>query len=557
MVKEIEIQHWMENFFKDPISELTKSKPSPSKPDFFDSLDFMDDPAGQTLKYTHLTSGSGHTFHDAEYKLHRHIREAARVLDGLIEPKLLIADEDISKINRQVLRPDLVLQDPASSAYIIIEIKRDKRTARQFGTELLAYANVLIDQYRASQVFLVQISTTWSALERQAFTRLAKKNFPILPLEFIEGDNGEQNWRLKVRSDLIPKSNTKCFSEDSIQILTKTFFIRPDMLKSEIARNCVKHAISSLIHDANKIGTSGFLLVWHESEFMAHEKDFTIRLFVSFAVINARSFNNHSTDVLYDDTPTRLLQNFEIGLGFESNFTESESSWSHFIAHITDGRYYIYDFDSFGEIADQVNWYRSFERYSMPEIVPDLTFLPSWHPMTWLIALDFLIERRQDNQVSELSQAYDNGRNLAALLNEDGAKLRDRCSLKRVFSHVRFAQTWMKYFSDPSNESSGSIYRTFGYLWIDTTYVNILLDNAKKIVRSQGKINYLCFLMGCNKEGDVYYAPDIINLYDEVKSAGSALPAEIENEIKNLILIMNTPSFGPPIIYDSGGRDFQ
>lgn len=556
MVKEIDIQHWIENFFKDPIPEFANSQPLLPKPDFFDVLDFMDDPAGQTLKFTHLTSGSGHTLHDAEYKLHRHIRDAARVLDGLIEPKLLIADEDISKINRQVLRPDLVLQDPASSAYIIIEIKRDKRTARQFGTELLAYANVLIEQYGASQVFLIQISTTWSTLEKEAFTLLAKKNFPILPLEFIEGNKREKNWRLKVRSDLIPKSNIKCFSEDSIQIVTKTFLVRPELLKSEIARNCVKHAISSLMHDANKIGTSGFLLAWHESEFMAHEKDFTIRLFVSCAVINAPGFNNHSTDILYDDTPTRLLQSFEIGLGFDSYFTEGESSWPHFIAHITDGKYYIYDFESFGEIATQVNWYRSFERYSMPEIVPDLTFLPSWHPMTWLIALDFLIERRQDNQVSELLQAYDNGRNLAALINEDGAKLRDRCSLKRAFSHVRFAQTWMKYFSDPSNDSRGSIYRTFGYLWIDTMYVNILLDNAKKIVRSQGKINYLCFLMGCNKEGDVYYAPHITELYDEVKSAGLQLPGEIENEIRNLILEMNTPSIGPPLIYDSGRKDF-
>lgn len=198
---------------------------------------------------------------------HRSVHAACRVLRSLVEPRFRRADTNISETPGQILKPDLVLEDEISGAFVIVELKRSRKAAREFATELLAYANCLVQQHQGSQVFLVLVSTSWAPLEQLAFAELAQRHIPVLALEYREEDPGESTPTLWVRSDLLPGASVGPFPAHALLVDTKVFWLPASWWRwspsPALWMNRIEHAVAALIREAERGHASGFVIVWH------------------------------------------------------------------------------------------------------------------------------------------------------------------------------------------------------------------------------------------------------------------------------------------------------
>ncbi len=486
---------------------------------------------------------------------HRSVHEACRVLKSLIEPRFSGANKNISDVRGEQLLPDLVLEDEISSAFVVVELKRCRKAAREFATELLAYAHCLTRQHPGSQVFLVLVSASWAPLEQHAISEMARRNIPVLPLEYRDVEEGETTQTLRVRSDLLPVANVEPFPPSALLVDTKTFLM-PAHWRLPMGQapwlNRIEHAVAGLVREAEKAGSSGFVIVWfhpHEKPYHAPDEP-ELRLYVSMAVRNpcrpdmtrmskqplkgdpfagANSFYP-----LTDDTAVRLLLGLEVGGGVRSYSSESEGTWSQLHARLEDENAFIVRFDSFGEIGDQVSNWRTHKRYMANGVIPDITILPSWHPLTWLSALESLIESTDQEEEDAVAwHAYHRGQHLGRLCGPEFLNCKDS-HFGWAVAQARFASAWCDYFASHSGAPSLSLYRLVGGIRCDDKQVEHAINFAAHQVEKEGELAHCCFALGYHDGSSCDNLKFLVDKRSVLRARGIALPPALDAKLDEL-----------------------
>lgn len=394
----------------------------------------------------------------------RAVHEACRVLKSLIEPRFYSADENIGTPT-DTLRPDIILEDEVSGAFVVIEIKRSRKAAREYATELLAYAKALSNKHHGAQVFFVVISTSWSTLEKHAFSKLVDWCVPCVALEYREECASEKNQTLWVRSELLVNEDVLSFPHEALRVDTKVFWL-PDAWLGTNVVNVIIHAISGLLREAEKTRASGFVIAWwHPTE----ESDQSqTRLYVSIAIQNSirkqeiPAFESeddafefalfNSAIELYDDTAISLLLDLELLKDLQCYSSEYEGLWKDLKKRLHKEGANIFSFDAFGGIGDRISGWRLRNRFELSSAVPDLMFLATWHPLTWLTPLESMtnVETKGDN--NSAVDAFRLGTELGALMGESK---KQAAMTVRNFSwgsaQANFAQVWSDRFSQKAD----------------------------------------------------------------------------------------------------------
>ncbi|MEN5139295.1 hypothetical protein [Pseudomonas juntendi] len=390
----------------------------------------------------------------------RAVREACRVLKSLIAPRFYSADENIGT-SSDILRPDIILEDEISGAFVVIEIKRSKKAAREYATELLAYAEALSRQHKGAQVFFIVISASWSTLERHAFAKLVGWGVPCVALEYREECAGEDCQTLWVRSELLIEEDVLSFPPEALRVETKVFWLPDSWLNTNVV-NLIVHAVSGLLREAEKTRMSGFVLVWwHPAEKPDQSQT---RLYVSIAVRNSirqqkipdfeseddafelAMFNTSSE--LYDDTAIRLFLHLELVKDLQCYSSEYEGLWKDLKKRLHKEGANIFSFDAFGGIGDYIGDWRKLNRFALQPVVPDTTLLATWHPLTWLTPLESLINAENEDDSDSAVTAFRLGSELGALMqkSKQQAKLTVR-NFGWGSAQASFAQVWSAKFA--------------------------------------------------------------------------------------------------------------
>ncbi|MBB5369330.1 MULTISPECIES: hypothetical protein [unclassified Janthinobacterium] len=546
MTKESEIQSW--------IVQLTDNRQNFVVSDLYSVLRYEKSSLGQEMKCE--VEQYGRVAGLSRFR-HRSAREACRVLKSLFEPRFKSANINISNVTGMVLKPDLVLEDEISGAFIIVELKRSKKAAREFGTELLAYTNCLSQQHPGSQVFLVLISTSLAPLEKHAIAELAHRHIPVLVLEYRDPDVEECTPTLLVRSDLLPSASVQTFPETALSVDTKVFFLPPNWdLREHICclHNHVEHAIVGLVREAERGRASGFVIVWYlldeVQRYLAHGLE--TRLFVSMAIRNpcrpqefpvfktakereqfARS--NTFTE-LTDDTAVRLLRTLEIGENFDSYSSESEGTWANFQARLESDSAHILRFDSFGEIGDHVNRWRTEKRYTLRPVISDTTSFSAWHPLTWLPALESLIDSSDQEDGDPLAwHAFQRGKDLNEFRRRSHRRGVNDRHFGRAAADAHFARTWCDFIEHrDAPKLRTSVVKMALRCHVDD--FDLAVEFASDIVAEEGKLASYCFALGAHVSSRCNNVEYLVKQRKQLRRENIFLPKKLDRLVDDIAI---------------------
>jgi len=486
---------------------------------------------------------------------HRSVREACRVLRSLVEPRFRSADTNISEKSGQILKPDLVLEDEISGAFVIVELKRSRKAAREFATELLAYANCLLQQHPGSQVFLVLISTSWTPLEQHAFAELAQRDFPVLALEYREEVPGEGSPTLWVRSDLLPVTSVEPFPIHALQVDTKVFWLPAKWLQWQSAAqwmNRIEHAVTTLIREAERGRSSGFVLVWHLPYEMPSQggSRSQVRVFVSMAVRNpcrpqefptfqdeteATAFAwSNSLPMLTDDTAVRLLGDLEIGENVQYFSSENEGTWADLRVRLERERAHILRFDGFGEIGDQISAWRTQKRHALRPVVPDITSFPAWHPLTWLSALESLIDSSEQQEGDPLAwHAFHCGEDLS-MFSGPYLVRREGRDFRLAVAQAHFARTWCDFFASHQGAPRLPTQIDTSGLRCDPAHLEHAIRFAGNRIAEEGELASLCFALGYRAGSACDNIDYLLSQRHKLRTDGVSLPHKLDAKVDEL-----------------------
>jgi hypothetical protein len=479
---------------------------------------------------------------------HRAVHEACRVLKSLIEPRFYSANENIGTPS-EILRPDIILEDEISSAFVIIEIKRSRKAAREYATELLAYANALTRQHPGSQVFFVIISTTWATIEQHAFSKLIDWGIPCVALEYREECESESSQTLWVRSDILPEVNASKFPSKALRVETKVFWLSSNWLDTSTV-NVINHAVSCVLREAEKTRASGFIIVWwHPHETPDRSQ---IRLYVSMAVRNSIreqkipefkndiealdfAWSNTFTE-LYDDTAIRLLLNFELERDAEYYSSESEGLWADLYERMMVEKASIFSFDSFGEIGDHISTWRMQARSDFASIMSDTALLATWHPLTWLPPLEFLIEDLTKYKGDSALDAFHLGIKLGGLcgISRMQARLTAR-DFGWGVAQANFAKSWCDYFSHRVDAPNLHSELGFNHFRLSNANIERALDYACGQMSEGGALVELCFVVGIQVATDDHYMSFLETRSAHLLRQGIRIPKRVIEEVNKVM----------------------
>lgn len=544
MRPEKEIQSWLEELVKEV---------RPGAPTLCSVLRYDDSPLSVQMRACVNYTRSPEDF---DVPNHRSVQQACRVLRALVEPRFRSADKNISQTPGVTLKPDLVLEDVISGALVLIELKRERTAARQFATELLAYANYLINQHPGSKIFVILVSTTWTALERLAFAELAHGPHPALALEYREEGQLNTSPTLWVRSDLLPVANVAPFHARALEVHTKTFFLPAhwDRWAAKTAPwlNRMEHAVAALVRSAEKERTSGFVLIWshpHELPSQGHEGA-TVHLYVSMAVRNPcrvqelPEFDNdeaaldfawsNDEEVLSNDAAVRHLLRFELDPHLRSYSSEHEGSWDDLQARLEREGASVQHFAAFGEIGDHIAAWRTHQRRALYPLIPDITAFPAWHPLTWLLPLESLIDSRDQENGDPLAwHGFHCGKDLARYAVRPWAPRTVRNFLDATVQ-ARFAKTWCDRFAHQPDAPSLPIHLSAQGLHSKAYSLEPAIEFALACVAEAGALARYCFALGYHVGSGRDNVEHLVTARRQLQDAKLRLPRKL-NELADKV----------------------
>lgn len=556
MKLEREIQDW--------VVQLASINRRHGESDFSTVLRYDSSPLSQEMKA--IVEGFGFKGTLASSR-HRSVHQACRVLRSLVEPRFWSADKNISKTPGQILKPDLVLEDEISGAFVIVELKRSRKAAREFATELLAYANCLIQQHQGSQVFLVLVSTSWAPLERLAFAELALRHIPVLALEYREEGGDERTPTLWVRSDLLPVAGVEPFPAHALLVDTKVFLLPVKWSSAESWINRIEHTVTALTREAEKERASGFVIVWnlpHEVPSQSGNKT-EVRVFVSMAVRNPcrpqkfPDFQNeqesidfawsNSVETLTDDTAVRLLLDLKFGEDVQYFSSENEGTWNDLCGRLEREDACIQRFYGFGEIGYQVDRWCSQKRYALRPVILDITLFPSWHPLTWLQALESLIVPDEQEDEDQLAwHAFRRGEELGKFRASHSIPREGR-HFGQAVSQMRFARTWCDFFAARQDAPIIPAKITNSGLRLSLVQLDSAISFALSCVEEEGALASLCFALGYYAGSDSCNVDYLVKLRHGLRMEGISFPHKLDAMVDELERRQKhnlTPDIGHP-----------
>jgi hypothetical protein len=475
---------------------------------------------------------------------HRAVHEACRVLNSFKEPRFRSADTNISTIPKKILKPDLILEDEISGALIIVELKRSASAAREFATELLAYTNSLKDQYPGSQIFLVLISTSLAPLEQHALAQLIDWHIPTLALEYKEACSPDYVPTLWVRADLLPLRSERTFLPKALIVDTKVFWLPYGWSKTTWVSK-IRHAAQGVVREAERSWASGFLIIWWQEDEIPDwsRRAPQTRLFVSMAIRNPcrpqvrRKPRSGRQDLEYgwsnihteltDDTAIRLLSKFDLGPDIEAYPPEYEGIWDKLSARLCDDDALILSFDGFGEIGDTVNNWRTDKRYSLSPLIENFTELPAWHALTWLPALESLIDRAAKDEDDSVSwDAFRRGRDLACLLKEKFCRPHSRL-FEWTLAQTRFSIALRNLIVEKRGLTSPNMRSVRDALRYNQSHIERAFAFGFRCAEQDGELAAFGFELGFRYEQDSGDYDDLANRCAALIKRGFRVPHEL------------------------------
>lgn len=293
-----------------------------------------------------------------DYVLRRQSALAAKsVIGSLSCTEVISSDRSISATAGETLRPDLVLYNCEEKSIIIIEIKKEKQTAREAITELLAYEHEVKNHFpfmSNHDIKLVIASQEWShLLDHSVASLVAWEEKKLLALE-ISGDVG--SFGLKVRLPPAWKSLSSIgLPKNSLPVITinlypKEFAKETDWVDLE---RHLSTAVELIARDADRANAHGFAMLWEDhSHVSACKYNITIAAVNPYAFFEAslekeaferdyellRFFCDNAPDYLGLQHPSGMMTIAERAISFLSNWCspmwEGFFEWEHVKAEL-------------------------------------------------------------------------------------------------------------------------------------------------------------------------------------------------------------------------------
>lgn len=193
----------------------------------------------------------------------RTLQSARAVLAELKGLELVsTSTRSISRTKRESLFVDLLYAVPEKSRFVAIEIKKDRATARETATELLAYEHEILNHIpfaSTNDVHMVVVSREFSPLLDHAITGLitwSKKS--ILCLRITDSSKGR---RLAVH---LPKAweaiGQKTLPAAGIQIARLSPSPEGELTSEQVYEIC-ETAMGLMAREAERAGASGFAMI--------------------------------------------------------------------------------------------------------------------------------------------------------------------------------------------------------------------------------------------------------------------------------------------------------
>ncbi|OEZ83354.1 hypothetical protein JAB6_29310 [Janthinobacterium sp. HH104] len=192
------------------------------------------------------------------------VRDARRVFNSLYETRQHSADDNIAEKRAHRFKPDVLLFNESSGAYIVVELKASATAARQTLTEVLGYAQEIQKQTNDTQVFIVIVAAEWNPLlDNAVAAQLRSRHFPLLPLQFYD----EDGFRLRLRTEpFVPRLTTiEYIDQEAFRCDTRSFFFqRSDYLYRDMqtAEVRIVEEAQYLAARGERTSTSGLVIAW-------------------------------------------------------------------------------------------------------------------------------------------------------------------------------------------------------------------------------------------------------------------------------------------------------
>ena len=371
-VKEDKIQEWLENNYKNIIDLIRNSdiiNDINNKSDIFGfSLDF--------LVYQKMMESYKYVYNNL-----------SEILD------LVIANKNISMNKQERLYPDLLLFNPETATFIIVEIKRSDKAEREAITELLAYEHELQNLFpfmSKIEVYFILISADYKPLLEHSLSSLTLwQNRKILPLriEGIESEN-EDEWKLFIHEpneswSLLSNGYIKPNQIDTIHLVLYDKNAYTEGYKKKIKENdlqIIKRGIELIISEGEKNNANGFVLILQATTFDITSWDIIIGVLSPYSFLELVKYEskikdffleNYSADGYHSKNTIDLALNAQKYLKtyFDPMF-EGMSKWDITRREIEQNSNPIL-IDFFGEINTLVNssiLNKRFRDYYCPEL---------------------------------------------------------------------------------------------------------------------------------------------------------------------------------------------
>lgn len=239
---------------------------------------------------------------------------------------------------------------------------------------------------------------------------------------------------------------------------------------------------------------------------------------------------SNSFQALTDDTAVRLLLNLELGEYVQYFSSESEGTWDDLRARLEHENAGILRFDGFGEIGDQVSNWRTQKRHALRPVVTDITTFPTWHPLTWLSALESLIDSGEQEDGDPLAwHAFRRGEDLSKF-SAPHLTRREGRHFGQAAAQVRFARTWCDFFATHQDAPTLSIQIPIDsyILRFQPTHLDTAIRFAFDRVAEEGSLASLCFALGYHAGSGCDNVNYLVNQRHRLRMDGISLPQKLD-----------------------------
>lgn len=263
----------------------------------------------------------GIPYYSLDFLIEKKILKSAKyVFDNLYLVDLVVADKNISIQKGEQLYPDLLLFNPETNTFIIVEIKRSILAEREAITELLAYEHELQNLFpfmSKLEVCFVLIAADFKPLLEHSIYSLALwQNRKILPLK-IDGleSNNWDDWNLSIH---IPDSWSLLSLGNFIshQISTVNFVLYDkdaynhniNIKEKEDNIEILYRGLELIIKEGEKHNSNGFVLLSRLTHSPLANWNITIGVINPYSFLELLEYESKIKDYLKDNYDIFSLQ---------------------------------------------------------------------------------------------------------------------------------------------------------------------------------------------------------------------------------------------------------